>query len=101
MGTYSLEQFRDDIRAFGARFQRIPPKGPILQKVLTSCQFIQQVDRLIDRLSPDERTNPALITQERVAALLADAPITADDVRSFRLVFKLFERMSLRDQPEE
>jgi hypothetical protein len=65
--------------------------------MITSYEFIQKVDRLIERLSPQEQLDPGLITHERIAALLVDAPLTADDVRSFRLVFKLFARMSSRN----
>ena len=95
MRTYSLEQFRDDIRPLEVRFQRRAPNGPTLRHVLKACEFMQQIDGLVSCLSPDERANPALISQERVADLLDDVPISADDVRSFRLVYRLFQRMSV------
>jgi hypothetical protein len=99
MRGYSLDEFREEISAVGAWLKRRPgPTGPMLQRLLTSYEFIQKIDRLIDRLSPEERSNPGSITHERVTSLLADTPITADEVRSFRLVFRLFDRMSSRNQ---
>jgi hypothetical protein len=98
MRAYSLDEFREDIQAIARVLQRRPTaKGPILHRIFTSYEFIQRVDRLIERLTPEERLNPGSITHERVASLLADTPITAEDVRSFKLVFKLFERMSRRN----
>jgi hypothetical protein len=97
MRAYSLDEFRANIQAIGRMLERRPTaKGPILHRILTSYEFIQKVDRLIERLSPEERMNPGSLTHERVASLLADTPITPEDVRSFRLVFKLFNRISRR-----
>ena len=95
MGGYSLDDFRRDVSPLAVRLKRRATlSGPTLKRIVAGYEFVQKIDTVIGRLSQDERANPALITHERVTALLVDTPISADDVQAFRQAFKLFESMS-------
>src|SRR5262245_8788887 len=95
MQRYSLDDFRRDVGPLAARLRRRSTlSGPTLKCILAGYDFVQRIDRVIDSLSQDEKANSALITHERIAALLVDMPISADEVRAFRRAFKLFASMS-------
>ena len=95
MERYSLDDFRRDVGPLVARLKRrATVNGSTLKRIVAGFEFVQKIDSVVERLSQDERANPALITSERVTALLVDTPISVDEVQAFRQAFRLYERMS-------
>lgn len=103
-GDWNFEDFLRQLRAvkkvgpLSRLMAGIPEMGSLLSRVDVSEFEIAPIERMIEAMTPDERTNPPLLEEGDEAAvrrsrIARDSDVTSDEVTALVHQFRAMKRM--------